>query len=101
MIMFSISVRWSYDHFLMAIVCTGICDAYCRVLAIVTRPPFFVATLTSPGVQVATASTPTVVSLPVVLPFAMTFLLSVYPVIYLLGASRKSLAAIRFTALGS
>src|SRR5882757_2755018 len=85
----------------MTIVWLGICEAYCRVLAIVVRPPFLVATFTSPGVQVATASTPTVVSAPVVFPLDTIFLFSVYPVIYLFGASRKSLAAIRLMAATS
>jgi len=49
--------RWAPTHFLLPMMTWGICDRYSLVETIETRPPFFSATVTSPGVQVTTPST--------------------------------------------
>ncbi len=49
--------RWPLIHFLLPMITFGICDRYSLVETIDTRPPFFSATVTSPGVQVTTPST--------------------------------------------
>ncbi len=50
------SSRFADIHFLLPMITLGICDRYSLVETIDTRPPLFSATVTSPGVQVTTAS---------------------------------------------
>ena len=70
-------------HFLLPMMTLGICIAFSLVDTMLTKPPFFSAMVTSPGVQVTTPSTQCFSLLPL-----LTFLSSVQkPLTYFCAAS--------------